>query len=88
MSTYEKEEALRTGDVEVREVDESILKDLESKYADVACPIHGGPPTFELASDGSVVERFCCPALLSIVRELQVAAGERPPPPDEVEEVE
>ncbi|MGK3966743.1 hypothetical protein [Sorangium sp. So ce1151] len=85
MSTYEKEEALRTGDVEVREVDESVLRDLESKYADVACPMHGGPPTFELASDGSVVERFCCPALLSIVRELQVAAGERPPPPDEGE---
>ncbi|MGK3990144.1 hypothetical protein WME99_44280 [Sorangium sp. So ce136] len=85
MSTYEKEEALRTGDVEVREVDESVLEDLESKYADVACPMHGGPPTFELAPDGSVVERFCCPALLSIVRELQIAAGERPPPPDEVE---
>ncbi|WP_437590942.1 hypothetical protein [Sorangium sp. So ce1000] len=78
MATTWKEGA--AGNVEVREVDESILKDLESRYADVACPVHGEPPTFELAPDGSVVERFCCPALLSIVRELQVAAGERPPP--------
>ncbi|WP_437735066.1 hypothetical protein [Sorangium sp. So ce1335] len=83
MTTHENEEALATGDIEVREVDESVLKDLESKYADVACPIHGGPPSFELAPDGSVVERFCCAALLSIVRELQVAAGERPAPPAE-----
>ncbi|WP_437781719.1 hypothetical protein [Sorangium sp. So ce1097] len=83
MAIHEKEEALATGNIEVREVDESVLKDLESRYADVACPIHGGPPSFELASDGSVVERFCCQALLSIVRELQVAAGERPAPPAE-----
>ncbi|AGP33957.1 hypothetical protein [Sorangium cellulosum] len=85
MANDVNEGATTTADVEVREVDDSVLKDLESKYADVACPMHGGPPTFELASDGSVVERFCCPALLSIVRELQVAAGERPPPPDEGE---
>ncbi|WP_433933576.1 hypothetical protein AB3662_04360 [Sorangium cellulosum] len=85
MAIYEKEEALGAGDIEVREVDESVLKDLESKYADVACPMHGGPPSFELAPDGSVVERFCCPALLSIVRELQVAAGERPAPPPEAD---
>ncbi|WP_437597050.1 hypothetical protein [Sorangium sp. So ce590] len=85
MATYEKEGATATADVEVREVDDSVLKDLESKYAEVACPMHGGPPSFELASDGSVVERFCCPALLSIVRELQVAAGERPPPAEEGE---
>jgi hypothetical protein len=69
-----------TGAGEVRSVDESVLKDLESKYVDVACPVHGGPPTFEVAPDGSVVERFCCETLLSIVRELQVAAGERPAP--------
>ncbi|WP_437761556.1 hypothetical protein WMF27_04110 [Sorangium sp. So ce281] len=86
MSTYGNEGAAAKG--EVREVDESVLKDLESRYADVACPVHGEPPSFELAPDGSVVERICCPALLSIVRELQVAAGERPPPPrDEDEEV-
>ncbi|MGK3996963.1 hypothetical protein [Sorangium sp. So ce1024] len=83
MAIHEKEQALASGDIEVREVDESVLKDLESKYADVACPIHGGPPSFELAPDGSVVERFCCQALLSIVRELQVAAGERAAPPRE-----
>lgn len=83
MAIHEKEEALATGDIEVREVDDSVLKDLESRYADVACPIHGGPPSFELAPDGSVVERLCCQALLSIVRELQVAAGERPAPPAE-----
>ncbi|WP_437279798.1 hypothetical protein WME90_04360 [Sorangium sp. So ce375] len=89
MATYWKEGAAANGEVrEVREVDESVLKDLESRYADVACPVHGDPPSFELAPDGSVVERFCCPALLSIVRELQVAAGERPPPPEgEDEEV-
>ncbi|WP_437798945.1 hypothetical protein [Sorangium sp. So ce693] len=84
MSTYGNEGAAASG--EVREVDESVLKDLESRYADVACPVHGDPPSFELAPDGSVVERFCCPALLSIVRELQVAAGERPPPPEDGDE--
>ncbi|MDC0680854.1 hypothetical protein [Sorangium atrum] len=84
MSTYGNEGAAASG--EVREVDESVLKDLESRYADVACPVHGDPPSFELAPDGSVVERFCCPALLSIVRELQVAAGERSPPPEDGDE--
>lgn len=86
MVTNETERATGTGDGEVREVDESVLKDLESKYADVACPMHGVPPAFELAPDGSVVERFCCEALLAIVRELQVAAGERPAPTEDEDE--
>jgi hypothetical protein len=72
---------------EVTDVDDSVLKDLESKYADVACPVHGGPPAFEIGPDGAVVERMCCEVLLQIVRELQVAAGERAPtaeaPPDD-----
>ncbi|AUX48750.1 hypothetical protein SOCE26_102910 [Sorangium cellulosum] len=80
MAMNEREQAAATVEGEVREIDEGVLKDLESKYTDVACPLHGGPPAFELAPDGSVVERFCCPALLAIVRELQVAAGERPAP--------
>lgn len=71
-----------TDDITVREVDESVLMDLESKVADVACPVHGGPPDFDLGPDGTVVERFCCETLLTIVRELQVAAGERPTPPE------
>jgi len=53
------------------EIDDSVLRDLESKFSEVACPIHGGPPQFELATDGSVVERFCCDTLLKMVRELQ-----------------
>jgi hypothetical protein len=86
MATHGNEGAAAKG--EVSEVDESVLRDLESRYAEVACPVHGEPPSFELAPDGSVVERFCCPALLSIVRELQIAAGERPPPSEgEDEEV-
>jgi hypothetical protein len=85
MTTSEDDKELstsQTGGLEVRDVrdvDESVLKDLESKYIDVACPVHGTPPTFEVGPDGSVVEAFCCEALLAIVRELQVQAGERPP---------
>jgi len=64
---------------DVTEVDDSVLKDLESRYTNVICPVHGTPPSFELAPDRSVVERICCETLLHIVRELQVAAGERVP---------
>ncbi len=60
---------------EITEVDESVLRDLQSKYSGVACPVHGTAPEFEVAPDGSVVERFCCESLLRIVRELQ-AKGE------------
>ena len=56
---------------EVREVDDAVLRDLASKYADVACPIHGGPPKFEVDAAGALVEVMCCGTLLSIVRELQ-----------------
>jgi hypothetical protein len=55
----------------ITQVDESILRDMESKHASTACPIHGLPASFEVAPDGAVVERFCCDALLRIVRELQ-----------------
>ena len=68
--------------IKVRDIDDSVLMDLESKVTDVACPVHGGPPVFDLAPDGGVVERFCCETLLTMVRELQVAAGERPAPPE------
>lgn len=64
---------------EVIEVDESVLKDLESKFSGVACPVHGTAPSFEVGEDGSVVEHMCCEALRSIIRELQVNEGERPP---------
>lgn len=74
-------EGRAAGDIEVRDVDESVLTDLESKFADVRCPVHGSPPAFDVASDGSVVEHICCETLLSIVRELQIEAGERPAPP-------
>jgi hypothetical protein len=56
---------------EVREIDDAVLRDLASKYADVSCPIHGGPPKFEVDAAGAVVEVMCCETLLSIVRELQ-----------------
>ncbi len=56
---------------EVTEVDEQVLRDLESKYTDVICPVHGAPPKFEVDAKGGVVEAFCCDALLQIFRELQ-----------------
>jgi hypothetical protein len=56
---------------EVTEVDEAILRDLQSKYVDVICPIHGVPPKFEVDAKGGVVEAFCCDALLQIFRELK-----------------
>jgi hypothetical protein len=56
---------------EVTEVDDVVLRDLESKYADVLCPIHGSPPKFEVDAKGGVVEAFCCDALLQIFRELE-----------------
>lgn len=65
--------------LEVTEVDDGILRDLASQYADVSCPIHNEPPRFEVDEDGIVVERFCCETLLQIVRELQAkepAGGE------------
>jgi hypothetical protein len=60
------------GDItDVIEVDVNVLRDLESKYATVACPVHNSPPSFDVAPDGSVVERMCCEVLLRIFRELQ-----------------
>jgi hypothetical protein len=48
-------------------------RDLASKYAGVQCPVHGTPPEFEVAPDGSVTERFCCEALVQIIRELEAS---------------
>lgn len=59
---------------EITEVDEVVLRDLESKYAGVMCPVHNVPPRFEVAPDGSVIESICCEALLSIFRELQAGS--------------
>lgn len=56
---------------EVKEIDDRILRDLESKFANTQCPVHGSPPKFEIDEKGGVVETFCCDALLQIVRELQ-----------------
>ena len=61
---------------EITEVDANILHDLESKYADVSCPVHGGPPKFEVDEKGGVVEAFCCDALLQIFRELSAKEDE------------
>jgi len=55
---------------EVTEVDDRILRDLESRYVNVICPVHGTPPKFEVDAKGGVVESFCCDALLQIFREL------------------
>jgi hypothetical protein len=56
---------------EVTEVDEGILRDLQSRYRDVRCPIHDSPPKFEVDAKGGVIESFCCDALLQIFRELK-----------------
>jgi hypothetical protein len=56
---------------EVRNVDDIVLRDLESKFSNVACPVHNTPPRFETAPDGSVIEYMCCDALREIIRELQ-----------------
>lgn len=72
-------EGQSAGAPEVREIDENVLKDLESRFSSVQCPVHGTAPTFDIAPDGSVVEHMCCETLRSIIRELQVKAGEREP---------
>ena len=78
-----KESSTATEVPEVKDVNEVVLADLESRYSNVICPLHGERPKFEVAPDGSVVERFCCETLLGIVRELQGVAtlpdGTTPP---------
>ena len=59
----------------VTEVDEVVLRDLSSRFADVACPVHNVPPRFEVDEAGSVVEHMCCEVLLRIVRELSAKEG-------------
>jgi len=66
---------------DVTNVDEVVLRDLESKFSSVACPVHGEAPKFEVAPDGSVIERMCCDTLHAIIRELQAkeeSAGAEP----------
>jgi hypothetical protein len=53
-----------------------IELDMASKYADLRCPVHNVPPQFELAEDGSVIERLCCEALAQIFHELQATEAE------------
>lgn len=55
---------------EIDDVEANILHDMESKYADMLCPVHGVPPKFEIDAKGGVVEAFCCHALLQMFREL------------------
>jgi len=69
----DKEE--KGGGPEVTEVDDVVLRDLASRFADVACPVHNEPPRFEIDKAGSVVEHMCCEVLLRIVRELQAKEG-------------
>lgn len=83
MTTTEKQE---TAVPDVTNVDEVVLRDLESKYSSVACPVHGEAPKFEVAPDGSVIERMCCATLLEIIRELQAkdeGTGDEPAPVEE-----
>jgi hypothetical protein len=55
-----------------REPEDAVARrDLASKYAEVQCPVHGTPPEFDVAADGSVSERLCCEALAQIIRELE-----------------
>ncbi len=51
--------------------EDDILADFTSRYAGVLCPVHGGPPRFEMDSKGGVIEAFCCEALAQIFRELR-----------------
>ena len=60
---------------EITDVDDQILRDLQSKHASVVCPLHGERPRFDVDGKGSVVESFCCDTLLQIFREL--GAGDR-----------
>lgn len=62
----------------VTNVDDIVLRDLESKFSNVLCPVHGTPPRFEVAADGSVVEFMCCEALREIIRELQARENADP----------
>ena len=61
---------------DITDVDVNVLRDLESKYSTVACPVHNSPPSFEVGPDGAVVERLCCEVLLRIFRELQAKEAE------------
>jgi hypothetical protein len=48
--------------------------------------VHGEAPKFEVAPDGSVIERMCCATLLEIIRELQAkdeGTGDEPAPVEE-----
>lgn len=58
-------------DLKSEREDAVARRDLASKYAGVQCPVHGSPPEFEVQPDGSVTERFCCEALVQIIRELE-----------------
>ncbi len=53
------------------ERDDEIISDLESKYAGVICPVHNVPPSFDVDEKGSMIERFCCEALMQIFHELR-----------------
>jgi phage/plasmid primase-like uncharacterized protein len=66
MSQEDEKQAAR----EVTEVDAAILRDLQSKHADVICPVHGERPRFDIDEAGGVVESFCCDALMQIFREV------------------
>ena len=61
---------------EVAEVDDRILRDLASRYANTLCPVHGGPPQFSVDGKGAVVEVLCCEALAQIFHERQQSEEE------------
>jgi hypothetical protein len=55
--------------------EDDILGDLQSKYTDVRCPVHGVPPKFEVDQAGGIIEGFCCETLGQIFRELRAGEG-------------
>jgi hypothetical protein len=69
--TTREDARMSKSEPEVRHVDPIVLRDLQSKFANVSCPVHNVTPKFDVAGDGSIVETICCEVLLRIVRELQ-----------------
>ncbi|MFO0757252.1 MAG: hypothetical protein U0359_12225 [Byssovorax sp.] len=52
------------------ELDQQILLDLRSRYANFRCPIHDEAPVFNVDMKGSLIESFCCETLMRMFREL------------------
>ncbi len=66
------------GDETTGVTEDDILGDIQSRYADLRCPVHDAPPRFEIDEAGGVIEGFCCETLGQIFRELRGREAERP----------